>query len=64
MTRHFPDLPAVRLWMLRLWRAAALTGLALLAGWQARRMEPASRSAGVTLAEARSLFPSAAALAQ
>lgn len=52
---------ALRVWIVRLWRAAALAGLALLTGWQQHRMEP-PRTGSLTLEDARTFFPQAAAL--
>lgn len=52
-----------RLWLLRLWRAGAVVILALLTGWQARRMAPPPREGGVALEEARLVIPVAAAIA-
>ena len=48
--------------LLRVWRAAALAALGLLVWWQARVLEGKHRQEVVTLAEARLVFPAAAAL--
>ncbi len=47
-----PRLAKTRPFLLRLWRIAALAALALLAGWQARRVEEHARPASVRLQEA------------
>ncbi len=51
-----------RLLLLRLWRIVALALLAILAGWQARRVEEQARQESVRVEEARLLFPGAAVL--